>query len=117
MLNLLPKYMLQCLLITIIAECTLASTFKFKLKDLIVILLVNVLTNPLLVSITFSIGIFFGNIYRGVTTIILEILVLIIEGFIYKKVLIDKRINPYLLSLILNLTSYLTGGLINYIFY
>ena len=117
MLNSLPWYMLQCLLITIIAECTLASIFKFKLKDSFVILLVNVLTNPLLVSITFSVGIFFGNTYLGVTTFILELLVLVIEGFIYKKVLINKKINPYLLSLILNLTSYLTGGLINYIFY
>ena len=30
----------------------------------------------------------FGNTYRGVTTIILEILVLIIEGFIYKEKLL-----------------------------
>ena len=117
MLNQLPIYMIQCLPITIIVECILASIFKFKIKDLVIVLLVNILTNPLLVSITFSIGTFFGNTYRGIATLVLEILVVIVEGFIYKKVLNEKKINPYLLSLIFNIGSYLTGGLINYIFY
>lgn len=117
MLNQLPWYMLQCLVITIVAECTLATVFKFKIKDLIIVLLVNVLTNPLLVSITFSVGIFYGNVPRSITTLIMEILAVLCEGVIYKKVLIERKINPYLLSLILNLSSYLTSGLINYMFY
>jgi len=117
MLNQLPIYMIQCLLITIIAECIIARIFKIEIKDLIIVLLVNVLTNPLLVSISFSTGIFFGNIYRIIVTIILEILVVFTEGFIYKKILFEKKFNPYTLSLILNISSYIVGWIINYIFY
>lgn len=117
MLNQLPIYMIQCLLITIVVECLIATILKVKIKDLIIVLLVNVLTNPLLVSITFSIGIFYGNIPRVIITLILEILVVIVEGFIYKRNLIENKVNPYLLALLLNISSYLIGGLINYIFY
>jgi len=79
--------------------------------------MVNILTNPLLVSITFSIGAFYGTTYQNIFTLVLELLAFLTEGFIYQKVLINKKINPYLLSLILNLSSYLIGHIINYLIY
>ena len=45
--------------------------------------------------------------------IVLEIITVITEGFIYSKVLDFKKINPYILSIILNLGSYLIGEVIN----
>ena len=106
MLNLLPKIMLICLVITIVVECLLTYILKIKKKeDVLIVLFVNILTNPLLVSITFSIGVFYGITYKNIVTLVLELLAFFIEGFIYQKVLINKKINPYLLSLILNLSS------------
>ena len=48
-----------------------------------------------------------------ITLIILEILTVIVEGYTYKKVFEYKKINPFLVSLILNASSYLIGELIN----
>ena len=46
---------------------------------------------------------------------IFEISATIIEGIIYSKCLTNKKINGYLLSVILNLSSYFIGLIINYI--
>ena len=44
--------------------------------------------------------------------IIMEIIVLFVEGTIYNKYFKYKKINPYLVSLILNASSYFIGGII-----
>lgn len=116
MLNDLPFLMLKCLLITITIEIIVAIILKIRKGDLLIVLLVNTLTNPLLVSLNVMIGILYGKIYYYVTLIILEILVLFIEGYIYKKVIDYRRINPYKISFILNMGSYFIGELINIIF-
>ena len=83
-----------------------------KSKEFINIILVNVMTNPLVVSLGFVINIIGGIFYRRIFMIIIEILVVLIEGFIYKKCFILK---PYRLSFILNLSSYLIGFIIIYL--
>lgn len=82
-------------------------------KDLINIVLVNVLTNPIVVTVPVYFNVQYGIFERKICLIILEIATIIIEGTIYKKYLNFKKINPYILSLILNLVSYLIGELIN----
>ena len=47
-------------------------------------------------------------------TIIFELIAFFIEGFIYNKVLKYKKINGYILSLILNISSYSIGHIVNY---
>ncbi len=108
-INELPKYMLICLSLTIVIECIIAFIIGIRKKDLVIVLLVNILTNPLVVSISSSIDFKYGIKYKNYSMIILEILVLIIEGLIYKKNLDYKKINPFLISLILNASSYLFG--------
>ena len=104
--------LIKCLLCTIIVECGLAFIIKLRgKKNYINIVLVNILTNPLLNIILLYINIFIGYKMRRFCIYPLEILVLLTEGFIYKKVTDFKR--PYLISLILNLVSYLLGILIN----
>ncbi len=107
-------YMLICLVATIIVELIVALILKVRTKmDIINIILVNMLTNPLLVSTVNLISINYGLKISYIFLFIFEVSVVFIEGFIYKKYLDYKSINPYLLSFILNLSSYLFGLLIN----
>ena len=53
------------------------------------------------------------SLLEKIFTIILEITAFLVEGLIYKKTLEYKRINGFLLSLILNISSYVLGILIN----
>ena len=107
-------YMLICLVTTLVVELVVALLLKVKTKmDIINIVLVNILTNPLLVSTINLISINYGLKIAYIFLLIFEIFVVFIEGFIYRKYLDYKRINPYLLSFILNLCSYLFGLLIN----
>ena len=111
------KVMLICLVSTIIIEVSIAFILRYRGKDLINVLLVNVLTNPLLNSSVIAINYFYGLKARNICLYILEILVVLIEGFIYSKYLEKRKINGYLLSLILNIASYVIGLLINKIIY
>lgn len=113
----LPIVMIRCLLVTIIIELLVALILKVKdKKDILNIILVNTMTNPLLVSLTVYIT--YNRIFNIIASIaILELLVVIIEGFTYKKVLKYKKINSFILALILNFSSYFIGEIINYFIY
>ncbi len=113
-INDIPIIMIRCLLCTIIIEVLVALVLKVKnKKDVINIILVNILTNPIVVIIPIFVAFNYGIQYQKITLYILEVVTVIVEGFIYLKVLNYKRINPFLLSLVLNLSSYLIGLLIN----
>ena len=112
----IPYIMIRCLILTIIIEVIVSLIFKVKdKKDILNIILVNVITNPIVVIIPMYSYLRFGLIYRNISLIILEILTVITEGYCYKKALKYKKLNPYLLSLILNISSYFIGEVINYI--
>lgn len=109
----LPVGMIICLSLTIAIETFIALLFKIKnIKDFINITLANLITNPLVVSICFYFNIYHGLLISNIIMAILEIIAILVEGFIYKKYLKFDKINPYVLSLILNLTSYVIGGLL-----
>ena len=110
----LPSIMIFCLLATIIIEVTISFILKVRdKKDYINIVLVNIITNPLLVSITTLILYRFGLNWRKVSVIIFEIIVVFVEGYIYKKYINYNKIRPCMLSLILNASSYLIGNVIS----
>ncbi len=118
MINLYLKILIVCLLSTIIVEVIVSLLLKVRdKKDILNIILVNIMTNPLLVSITVYINIFYGLKYKNIIIYPLEILVVLVEGLVYKRYLKYKKINPYLLSFILNISSYLIGLFINRIIY
>lgn len=115
-INDLPFIMINCLFFTIVIEIIFAIILKVKdKKDILNIFLVNVMTNPIVVSLPVFVNIRFGLFERNITVIILEILTVFIEGKIFSKYLKFKKINPYILSLILNLCSYIIGDIIKYI--
>ena len=114
MLYSLPKIMLECLLLTIVFECLLGFILGVRdKKDLLNIALVNALTNPLVVSISVIINSRYGLQTRHVSMVFLELFALLVEALIYKKVLKFKKINPFILSLLLNACSFIAGLLIN----
>lgn len=114
-LNDLPFIMIRCLLLTIIVECLIAFFLKYRKKDLINVVVINIITNPIVSSIPVYFNVKYGVSGRNISLLVLELLVLIIEGFLFKKYLINKKMNPYILSFILNISSYLIGGLIYFI--
>lgn len=113
-INDLPRIMVKCLVLTILIELVIALLIGIvKRRDLVNIVLVNVVTNPLVVSLPILIMLMYGIRARYIVLIILEILTFLFEGFIYSKVLDYKKLNPYVISLMLNLGSYLIGEVIN----
>lgn len=116
-INELPLIMLICLSSTIVIELIMSLLLGIRnKKDILNVILVNIMTNPLVVSILMYIT--YNRLFNTtISIIILEILVILTEEFVYKKVLTFDKINPYVLSLILNISSYFIGGLLNNIIY
>ena len=109
-INDLPYIMIKCLVCTIIIELVIALILGVRDKhDMLNILLVNIVTNPIVVSLPILMLVKYGYNARMITLYILEILTVLIEGFIYKKTLEYKKVNPFILSLLLNLGSYSIG--------
>ena len=106
--------MIKCLICTIIIEVLVAIILKIKnKKDLINVVLVNILTNPLVVSIPILVLVKYGYSARMKCLLLLEILTVITEGLIYLRLFNYRKINPFIVSLILNLSSYFIGDIIN----
>ena len=113
-INDIPEIMLRSLLFTIIIEILVALIIGIRnKKDIINILLVNLLTNPIVTSIPIVFNVYFGILSRNIVLYTLEILTFLIEGIIYFKTIKYRKINPFLISLILNLSSYFIGELLN----
>ena len=92
--------------ITIIIETLLAYILKIREKeDLLNIIIINFITNVALnIFIIISSKLFNKLI---INILLLEIVIIVVEGIFYKKKLSYKKINPFLISLILNTASYL----------
>ena len=101
---------LSALISTIIIELAVAS-FIFKIKnkdDLFVIVLANAITNPLInyVNLCFKLD--------NASIVFAESIVVLVEAYIYKKYLSNKT-NPFVLSLLANISSYLFGVIYFYL--
>ena len=106
-----PYVMLLSLLVTIIVELLVAFVIKIhNKKDILNIILVNIITNPLLVSIMYVIFLKYGRNVQTILEIILEVVILVVEGMFYRKYLKYNKINPFLISFILNIFSYILGS-------
>ena len=114
MIKLIVYYALRSLLCTIIIETIVAFLIGIRnKKDIILIILVNIFTNLLVNATSFGFNYFIGISYRNIVLIIMELFAFLSEAIIYKKYLEHKKINPFVLSLVLNLISYTIGVLIN----
>ncbi len=105
------------LLLTIIIECLLAFLLKIKRKnDIINIIYVNCITNPILNYLMIVIDYFFSKRIFNIILIFLELMVICFEYNFYKKNSSYKKVNPLLLSWILNLSSFTLGLIITNFF-
>ena len=117
MISDLPWIMAYCLGCTVLIEGGVAFLLgKRTLREQGIVFTVNIMTNPLLVSIGFCIMLFNGRAAYLAALAVMEILVVLGEGLAYKKTMKTED-RPYLLSLILNLSSFALGELINTIFF
>ena len=113
-INNLPFVMIKCLVLTLIIELIVALIIGIRnKKDIFSVILVNIITNPIASSIPILIYYKFGYNGEIIAIAFVEIFAFVFEGFIFSKVLKYKKIDPYLVSLVLNLSSYLIGTFIN----
>lgn len=111
---LIPYYMARALALTILFETELALALGVRKKrDISVVVLAQALTNPPLVITLMLINLRFSFTVYCVAVAVLEILAFFTEGFVYKSALDYKKINPFLLSLILNVFSFSAGQVLN----
>ena len=82
-------------------------------EDILLVGLVNILTNPVVVLICNLFLLFTASSPPWFLILPLEVLAILTEGFLYRKGLSYRRIHPFLLSMILNGISYLGGLLLS----
>lgn len=101
--------------LTILIELPLSLLFSREKKSLLVVLLVNILTNPPAVLICFLTSVFLSAKLYYPVQLAVEVLVVLTEGAVYyafqKTDGLYRR--PFLQALILNAVSYGIGVLIN----
>ena len=94
------------LLLTLILELLFAAIWRVPREDLLLVVLVNVLTNPVVVLSHTLIAIYAPSILVP-ATVLLELAAFLTEGWFYTT---RSRIpHPVLFSLCANLFSFLTG--------
>ena len=113
-INEIPYYIARSLILTIIIEVVVGIIIGIrKKKDILNVVLVNMITNPIVNIVPIVLNVYVSLKARTISIYILEVIVLFTEGLIYKKVLNYKKINYFLISLILNLSSYGIGEILN----
>ena len=102
------------LVLTIIIEAGFFSLIgKRNKKDLLLVILVNVLTNPVVVLL-YWLAAYYTDISLIIVKIPLEVFAVTAEGYCYKKYALELK-RPYAFSLAANAISFLSGILIQQI--
>ena len=108
--------MLTALALTVVIEAVFAFVFGVRTKyGQLVVLLANFITNPLLNAVLTVVSFYISPAVYYWFLVPLEIVVVLAEGRIYRTML-HPKINPYLLSFILNAASYFGGAAITKLF-
>lgn len=96
-------------LITVISETIAALFWRVKkLRDLIIILLINTITNITVNVLGILVRIYLGPSVFSMFEIAAEVLVFLSEALLFKK-LLSVCSHPFLFSLTLNLASFAVG--------
>ena len=106
------------LLLTIIIEISISFIIGIREKeDLKVIFWANVLTNPVVVYIANCVKLLNNNVIYNIVVLIMEVLVIIVEFYIFKKFLNYKKKFPLLIASINNIISFSLGCIISKIIF
>ena len=108
--------MALCLALTILIECALALLLGVRSRHgLMIVLMVNVMTNPLVVSLNCFLTQKYGMAGYYGSLVVLEAAAFLAEAMIYRRDPPCSR-NPFLLSALLNGCSFLAGVALNFLF-
>ena len=101
------------LLLTILVEEIIALIWGYRSRrDLLVVFLVNLVTNPAVTALRYLAGQYLpAPIHRTLILIFLEILVLLAEWFLFRRFLSKGR-HFFLFSLTMNAASFAAGFLL-----
>ena len=104
--------LIKSFILTFIIEYIIIKLTFIKRKVYIPVLLVNMLTNPLVVYI-YNIMSIYSFFYKDIAVVFLELMVVIVEGYVYKYLLEIKWKKALIISFISNVVAYLVGILIS----
>ena len=107
-----PLSLLLALLMTEAIELPVCLLFGMRGRDLVFVLLANVLTNPLL-NVLYAIACLYTRIPPAAALAVLEPAAVIAEWIVYRSATDAKR--PFLVSLTANAASFGLGLLITFI--
>lgn len=113
LLELLTTFALS-LVLTLILELLVALLCRLRGRDLLLVILVNILTNPAVVYLDMICGMTFPN-GRDLWQIPLEIGVIAVEAICYARFAHAVR-RPWMFALVANVFSYGCGLLIQTVF-
>lgn len=103
------------LVLTLIIELSISWILGIRNRNnIIVVICVNICTNPVVVYIANCMLYFEIEVYNLII-MIMELLVVIVEYQMYKKYLTNYQKSPFILSIVNNAISYGLGVLINII--
>lgn len=105
---------IKSFLLTLIIEYLIVKLFVKK-KVFVPVLLVNILTNPLIVYI-YNIMNLLSFEYKDVILIFLELLVVIVEGYVYKYFLEINWKKALIISCISNTVAFFIGIILNLLY-
>ena len=109
-LNKVISNFIICLFLTVIIEAVFAFLLGVrKSYGQLIVLIVNVITNPILNSILTVVSFYLPRSSYYFFLIPLEIIVVIAEGLLFKK-LLSLKMNPFIFSIIINSCSYFIGS-------
>ena len=112
MIYILLRALAQGLALTLLFECFLALLLGVRKKEhMLFILLANIVTNPVVVLVSY-LCMYYTALPIGMVTLLLELWAIGMESLAYRW---GKLSHPLLLSLGLNGISYLLGNAINYL--
>ena len=99
--------------LTIVFELSMSLILGIRnSNDILVCVLVNTCTNPVVVFIANLLYVYGNNTIYNIVVILMEITVVIVEFILYRKFLQDYKKSPFVLSLINNFFSYTIGLLL-----
>lgn len=112
MIIIIISSLIKSFVLTFIIEYIIIKLIFVKKKVLVPVLLVNMLTNPFVVYF-YNIMSIYSIEYKDIILVFLELLVVIVEGNVYKCLLEINWKKALIISFISNITAYLAGILLN----
>ena len=112
------KSLIVSLFLTIIIELSISIIIGIRdMEDMKTVIWSNIFTNPIVVYSANCIRLLNNSLIYKITLILLEVIVVIVEFYIFKKFLKFNRKSPIFISCINNVVSFLLGTVISKILF